>query len=130
MATYESGRESTMLDYILDGHKTIEGRLNRDKFADYKIGDIIWLRRDVWGDDGQLHDGEARQAKVEIVGIRRYASFFEMMQTEDYKALVPTAASPQEAAEYYNQFYTIDQQTEHGVLAIEIALTDDSEEYS
>lgn len=33
---YESGRESSLLDDIQAGHKTVECRLNRGKFADYR----------------------------------------------------------------------------------------------
>ena len=39
MKTWHSGRESQLLDEMIAGRKTIEGRLNREKFADYAVGD-------------------------------------------------------------------------------------------
>ena len=122
MATYESGRESLLFDSIISGKKTIEGRLNRGKFADYTIGDQIWLRRDYRDEYGILHDGEPRQALVEVVGIRHYSTFIEMVTTEKFKRVVPYAGSPEEAAQEYNQYYSTDEQQQYGVLAIEIGL--------
>ena len=43
---WESGRESRLLDEMIAGRKTIEGRLCRGKFAQYAPGDIVNLRRD------------------------------------------------------------------------------------
>lgn len=126
MATYESGRESLLLDSILDGKKTIEGRLNRGKFAEYCVGDQIWLRRDYRDEYGILHDGEPRQALVEVVGIRHYSSFIEMVQAEGYKRVIPYASSPEEAASEFNKYYSIDEQQQYGVLAIEIGLAENN----
>ena len=56
MTMWESGRESALLDEIIAGRKTVEGRLNRSKFAQYKVGDTIKLRRDVRQPDGTLRD--------------------------------------------------------------------------
>jgi len=58
MNTWESGRESNLLDDIIAGRKTIEGRLNRDKFAKYTVSDQVWLRRDHRDANGILRDGE------------------------------------------------------------------------
>lgn len=128
MATYESGRESYLLDYILEGKKTIEGRLNRGKFRNYKVGDTIWLRRDYRDEYGRLQDGEPRQACVEITAIRHYASFADMIEAEGYRTVVPGAENAEAALAVYNSYYTTDEQLEHGVLAIEIALVDTQEQ--
>ena len=80
MKIWHSGRESKLLDDIIAGRKTVEGRLNRGKFAEYRVGDKIRLRRDVRDAEGILHDGEPDQARVEIIAIRHYNSFLEMVQ--------------------------------------------------
>lgn len=54
MAIWESGRESKLLDDIIAGRKTVEGRLKRGKFAEYRADDVIALRRDIRGEDGVL----------------------------------------------------------------------------
>lgn len=120
MTTWESGRESHLLDAIIDGQKTIEGRLNRDKFANYKIGDQIWLRRDHRDETGILHDGEPHAALVEVVDIRHYNSFIQMTTVEDFKKIIPNAESAQQAADEYNKYYSSKDQLKYGVLAIEI----------
>lgn len=120
MSFWESGRESSLLDDIIAGRKTIEGRLNKGKFADYKPGDTVSLRRDVRGDDGILYDGEPNSALVEVVAVRQYSDFFTMVSTEGYKKVIPSAESAEEAAGEYNKFYSSQDQATYGVLAIEI----------
>ena len=120
MTTWESGRESGLLDDIIAGRKTIEGRLKRGKFAEYRVGDIIKLRRDLRDENGRLHDGEPDQARVKIVGIREYPDFLSMCQSEGYERVIPYARSAEEAAEEYNKFYLANDQMQYGVIAIEV----------
>jgi len=120
MTTWESGRESGLLDDIIAGRKTIEGRLNRSKFAEYCVGDHVSLRRDHRDEQGTLHDGEPGAATVEITAVRHYDSFFDMVSAEGYQRVIPSAGSPQEAADEYNRFYSAEDQSKYGVLAIEI----------
>ena len=124
MNTWESGRESNLLDYIIAGRKTIEGRLNRDKFAKYKIGDEIWLRRDVRDADGTLHDGEPHVALVKIIDIHHYKTFLELTTAEDFKKVIPYAKSAKQAADEYNKYYSNKDQKKFGILAIEIKYLD------
>ena len=120
MTLHTSGRESALLDDIIAGRKTIEGRLNKGKFTDYKVGDTVSLRRDYRDSEGVLHDGESNAALVEIVAIRRYQSFLEMVTTEGYRSVIPSANSAEQAAAMYSQYYSAKDQAEYGVLAIEI----------
>jgi len=120
MNTWESGRESNLLNDIITGHKTIEGRLNKSKFTEYQIGDQIWLHRDYRDENGELHDGEPHVALVEIINIIHYKSFLEMALTEDFKTIIPYADTSQQTADEYNKYYTAADQTKYGVLAIKI----------
>lgn len=122
MSRWQSGRESRLLDAIIDGRKTIEGRLNKGKFTDYKVGDSISLRRDIRGEDGILRDGQPDAARVEVVAIRRYPSFIAMVNAEGYEKVIPGAQDAQEAADEYNKYYSVEDQSRFGVLAIEIRL--------
>lgn len=122
MAIWESGRESGLLDDIIAGRKTIEGRLNRDKFARYQPGDRVWLRRDYRDDAGTLQNGEQKQAIVEVVAIRKYASSLEMVTAEGYERVMPDASSPTDAAAGYDKYYSSEDQAKYGVLAIEFAV--------
>lgn len=120
MNTWESGRESNLLDDIIAGRKTIEGRLNKSKFAEYRISDQIWLRRDYRDENGILHDGEPHVALVEIIDIVHYKSFLEMTTVEDYKTIIPYTNSARQAANEYNKYYPVSDQNKFGVLAIKI----------
>lgn len=120
MATWHSGRESSLLDDIIAGRKTIEGRLNKGKFANYSVGDIVFLRRDIRGSDGMLRDGEPDAAQVEIIAIRSYENFFDMVTEEGFTKVIPGAKTAQEAADEYNKYYSAAEQAQYGVLAIEI----------
>lgn len=120
MTHWESGRESGLLDAILDGRKTIEGRLNKGKFADYKVGDTVSLRRDIRDSSGVLHDGEPDAARIEVVAIRHYADFLSMVTAEGFKTVIPYADTAEEAADEYNKFYSAQDQSHYGVLAIQV----------
>lgn len=125
MKVWESGRESYLLDDIIAGRKTIEGRLNRGKFAEYSVGDIVSLRRDHRDTRGILQDGERDAAQVKIIAIRHYKTFIEMVESENYRFVIPSASSSKEAAAIYDDYYSIEDQNKHGVLAIEIVCITD-----
>lgn len=127
MKVWESGRESKLLDDIIAGRKTIEGRLNKGKFADYVVGDVVSLRRDYRDLSGVLHDGESRAAFVKIVAIRKYKTFLDMTKTENYKLIIPSAENAESAAKVYNSYYLANDQEKYGVLAIEIVHLSESE---
>jgi ASC-1-like (ASCH) protein len=117
---WESGRESRLLDEMIAGRKTIEGRLCRGKFAQYAPGDIVNLRRDFRDEHGVLQDGEPDATRVEVIAVRRYPTFLEMVTAEDYKKVIPYAPSAQAAADEYNTYYSAADQARYGVLAIEV----------
>lgn len=120
MTVWESGRESALLDEIIAGRKMIEGRLNRGKFAEYRLGDIVRLRRDYRDEAGVLRDGEPDALKVEVVAIRQYHDFISMIETEGYQRVIPYASSARAAADEYNNYYSVEDQAIYGVLAIEV----------
>lgn len=126
MTVWHSGRETQLLDDIIAGRKTIEGRLNRGKFANYKVGDLVVLRRDVRDEHGVLHDGEPNAATVEVVAIRHYADFFAMVQAEGYKNVIPSALSAQAAADEYNKYYSAEDQARYRVRAIKVRIMRDN----
>lgn len=120
MTLWESGRESALLDEIIIGRKTIEGRLNRSKFAEYKVGDTVRLRRDIRHTDGTLQDDEPGAATVEVIAIRYYRTFLDMVTAEGFEKVIPFAKTASEAADEYNKYYSAVDQAKYGVLAIEV----------
>lgn len=124
MNMWESGRESELLDAIIDGRKTIEGRLKKGKFAEYRLGDTVRLRRDYRDAEGVLHDGEPDAATVTITAIREYPTFLAMVKGEGYQKVIPAAPSTEAAAAEYDKYYSAEDQRDYGVLAIEVRLLD------
>lgn len=120
MKVWESGRESTLLDEIISGRKTIEGRLNRGKFSQYSPGHMVRLRRDTRDSSGVLCNGDEMTTVVKVLAIRHYSSFRSMVQAEGYTRVIPTAANEDVAIHEYDKYYTHAEQKRYGVLAIEI----------
>ena len=120
MTTWQSGRESDLLDDIIAGRKTIEGRLNRGKFAQYQVGDFVSLRRDIRDQHGILHDGGPDAALVKITAVRHYNTFLDLTTAEGYEKVIPHAHSTQQAADEYNKYYSAEGQASYGVLAVEV----------
>jgi len=122
MKIWTSGRESTHLDAILAGKKTVEGRLARGKFAEYAVGDIVELRRDFRDDSGELQDGPSAQARVRVTAIHWYQTFREMLESEGLSNVLPGVGSLDEAVAEYAKYYSPDEQARYGVLGIVIEL--------
>lgn len=122
MTVWQSGRESALLDDIIAGRKTIEGRLRKGKFAHYRVGDYVELRRDVRDKMGALQDGEPNAARVRIVAIRNYPTFLALVQAEGFARVIPSATSAEEAAAVYDIYYSAKDQALYGVLAIEVVV--------
>ena len=122
MTTWDSGRESGLLDDIIAGRKTIEGRLNRGKFAKYKAGDHVWLRRDFRDENGVLQDGPERQVLVEVVATRCYETSLAMVTAEGFKKVIPYVDTIEQAASEYDKYYSTEDQAKYGVLAVEFKL--------
>lgn len=95
------------LSFIKEGKKTVEGRLNKGKFANMKVGDIVVVNDDF---------------DIQIVTKRIYDSFSDMIKNENIKNVIPNADSLQEAVDVYYKFYTKKQEKMYGVLAIKMKL--------
>jgi len=93
------------LNYIIEGKKTLEGRVGHDNIRRFKVGDYVYL-------NGKY--------KAQIVGIRRYSTFEEALNEENCKLLVPDANSIEEAIEVYNKLYPLWKQKNLGVYIFEI----------
>jgi ASC-1-like (ASCH) protein len=119
MANWISGRESHYLDAIIRGDKRYEGRLNKGKFAEYRVGDTVTLRRDIRDESGNLRDGEL-EATVRISQIFRFSSFKTMMHELPYTEIIPDARDESDAASRYDAFYSHEDQGKYGVVAIKV----------
>ncbi|MBF0981051.1 ASCH domain-containing protein [Candidatus Gracilibacteria bacterium] len=91
---------------ILSGQKTVEGRLNKGKFGALKIGDYLQFEE----------SGE----KLKVVNLTSYTSFQSMLENEGLKHVLPGVREVEQGVAVYRKFYSIEQEKEFGVIAIEM----------
>jgi ASC-1-like (ASCH) protein len=92
--------------FILEGKKTVEGRLNKGKFLEVKSGDILQIDPD--------------GVQFRIIDKVLYSSFREMIEGEGIKNVIPDKDNIDDAVNVYYKFYTKEQEKEFGVAAIKI----------
>ena len=94
------------LSYIRDGIKTIEGRLNKGKFKELSVGDLLEI--------------EGMAETFRVLDKNEYKTFLEMVTTEGFENVIPDKTTEIDAANVYYKFFTKDQEMEFGVVAIKI----------
>ena len=95
-------------DYINLKKKTVEGRLNKGKFKEFKKGDIIYFKND------------NKKIKVIIKNIINYKTFKEYLEMEGLKRTLPGIKSIEQGEQVYYSYYTPEMEKEFGILAIEV----------
>ena len=106
MQTLSLNIQEPYLSFIFNSQKTIEGRLNKGKFKDLKIGDILLIG--------------PQQNKFVVEKLTPYENFKEMLINEGINKVVPDKNTIEEATDVYYKFFTKEQEKEFGVLAIQI----------
>jgi len=120
----EIGIESSLVEAIRNGEKTIEGRLGKPRFLKMNVGDILSIREDVWI-DGKNIGSQDYKLLVKITQILYFETFKEMLESIDFTAAVPSAKSVRDAVNKYSEFYSVDDEEKYGVVAIFFELIDD-----
>lgn len=117
MATHTAGRESSILDDMQNGTKTVEIRLNRGKFMDFQVGDLVEIREDYYH-DGEIVKSIEKQLITQITRIESYSNFKEAFEVIGYEKITPRAKDLKDALEIPYKFYSQEEEKEFGVLAI------------
>ena len=97
---------------IKNGIKKFELRLYDDRRKTINLGDTI-----IFHNLNNLDD----TISVTVLALLRYPSFADLFADIDYK-LFGTANNLAEKLERVHTFYTVEQEKEHGILAIKIQL--------
>ncbi|XP_057458773.1 uncharacterized protein LOC130749436 isoform X2 [Lotus japonicus] len=95
--------QEPFLTHLKDGLKTIEGRCARGKHNRIEVGNLILFNESL---------------VFEVQGVRRYASFFDMLEAESLEKVLPGVESVEEGVKVYRRFFTEEKERENGVLAI------------
>ena len=117
----EIGIESTLVEAIRDGDKTIEGRLGKPRFLRIKEDDVLSIREDFWYEDEVL-ESLSHAVEIKVTQILYFESFKEMFEAVDFQAAVPTAMTVEDAIKLYRQFYSVEEEREYGVVALTFEL--------
>ncbi|MEA3450111.1 MAG: ASCH domain-containing protein [Patescibacteria group bacterium] len=96
--------------FILEGQKTVEGRLNKGKFTSIQKDDILVLAPE--------------DIEFEVIEKNIYNSFREMIESEGVENVIPDKTGIEEATNIYYKFYTKEQEKQFGVVAIKIKQAD------
>lgn len=95
---------------VKSGQKTIEGRLKKNKFATIKPNDN-WV---IFNHDKSEH------FFVRIDKVISYTSFEEYLSQEGLKRTLPNVRTIVEGVEICRQYYTEEQETTYGIIAIHL----------
>lgn len=110
---HEMKLQPQYFNFILNGTKRIEIRLNDEKRQNIKLGDKIKFLK-----EPDLN--ESFEAKV--IGLLRYNSFEEMFKDYDISILSDKSMTKEELISVLEPFYTKEKQEKYGVLGIRIEL--------
>lgn len=109
-------------DYIENGEKLYEGRLNSDRHKKYYIGDnLTFIRRP---DQGASKDIPLRQCVSTITNIEYFHSYYDALSWAKEKNILhqvlPNISSVDEGCDVYFQWDSQEDQDKYGVMLIKI----------
>jgi ASC-1-like (ASCH) protein len=102
---YDLNVDERWLKYILNGRKTIEGRLNKNKFRFIRIGDMITFNEII---------------KKEVISVKYYNSFENYLINEGIDKCLPDVVDINDGINIYREFYSIEDEIKYGIVAIEL----------
>lgn len=105
-----------IFDIVLDGVKDVEIRVNDEKRRQLKVGDtLIFVKR----------PGEQEKLKALVKKLVYYSSFEEVMDDYEMKRIYLEGTSAIEYLQLMKQFYSDEEVSKNGVVAIEFELLKD-----
>jgi ASC-1-like (ASCH) protein len=93
----------------IGNQKTWEGRLNKERFKDFKKGMTLKIC---------LKGNPSRCFYREIVDVRVFGTFAEALDGEniELEKVLPGVESREEGVKIYEEFYSLEEQKKHGVV--------------
>ena len=115
MTYYKKNLSEPWFSLILDGLKTIEGRLNKGAFSYMNIGDIItWYNMENW---------EYREFKTVIMNIKNYNNFYDLIKSEKLINTLPYVSIKtidQGVNDVYYNYYKKEDEKKYGVISFKL----------
>ena len=110
---HEMKLQPEYFNFILNGTKRIEIRLNDEKRQNIKLGDKIKFLKE---------PDLSESFEAQVIGLLRYNYFEEMFKDYDISILSDKSMTKEELISVLEQFYTKEKQEKYGVLGIRIEL--------
>jgi ASC-1-like (ASCH) protein len=108
--TFKNHRAEPYFTSVKRGKKTIESRIRKDNYKRIKPGDHIVI----------YNVNETDNFEVKVKRVAPYTTFQELLHNEPLDKVLPGIKTINEGLKNYQQFYTKDQETKFGVVAIEV----------
>lgn len=115
----EIGIESTLVEAIKIGDKTIEIQLGKPRFLRVQEDDILSIREDFYY-EGVVLESLSHALEVKVVQILYFETLKELFETVSYELALPSAHSVDEAIKKYREFYSLEDERAFGVIAFTI----------
>ncbi len=110
---YKENLSEPWFTLISLGLKTVEGRKNKGRFKEMKVGDIIeWTNEDF----------APRSVLTRVTGKAQYATFAEYLETEGLDKCLPGMPDLSRGLSVYFKYFTKEDEKEFGVVAIRLEL--------
>jgi ASC-1-like (ASCH) protein len=111
--------ESTMVEAIKNGDKTIEVRLAKPRFLLIQEDDILSVREDFYY-EGDVLESLSHALEVKVTQILYFESFKELFSAINFEAVLPSAKTEEDALATFRKLYSAEDEAEFGVAAFSI----------
>lgn len=120
----EIGIESTLVESIKNGEKTVEIRLGKPRFLRIHEGDTLSIREDFWYENKVL-ESLSHALEVKVTQVLYFESLKELFEAIDFQTVMPNESSRENAIKAVRTFYTAEDEREYGVIAFTIEVIRD-----
>lgn len=132
--TYKINVTCPWYDFIQQGKKVYEGRLNKEKFKNISINDeiIIYENDNNNNNDDNENNKINNFIKSKVINIYNFSCFEEMLNVLPIHKILPaidTVYTIQEGIEIYRQFYSEKNEKLFGVIAFELEVMNNNNNF-
>lgn len=110
--------DTPWLDWIEEGIKVYEGRLNKGDWSNMKVGDTIIFTTTEW-------DYNKSGVKVEITKINQYDTFGDAFRKHGCRLVPIPGVSSNQVDNLYSRYFPMVDVLRYGVLAIKVKVVAD-----
>jgi len=100
--------------------KTVEGRLNKDKFAEIKVGSLLTISHPP--KEAVRHSINNKKVVAMVTHVTKYDTFQSYLEQEGLSNTLPGVDSIAKGVAVYRELYSRELELQHGVLAIRMTL--------